>query len=169
MFRSTFTDHTQPMSDFLKELESYPDLEGSIIRTTKIHKVLKAMLKLPSIPLDEQFSFKKRAHHLLDKWNDILINDPNQTAGDKNEESKPEVSTATTNGESKDFEKQAKAAEAGKAAALEEESKEKIESEIGTTTEGEKGAEKPAQEAKSGAPAEEYQPSAVETVEEPAP
>lgn len=148
------------MSDFLKELENYPDLEGSIIRTTKIHKVLKAMLKLPSIPLDEQFTFKQRAHNLLDKWNDILINEPNPPVGDKNEDSKPEASTATTNGESKDAEKQAKIAEAGKAAeaaAPEEGSKQDIENKIGTTTEGEKEAEKVVEGANSGAPVEVHQ------------
>lgn len=163
-------EEMKPMSDFLKELENYPDLEGSIIRTTKIHKVLKAMLKLPSIPLDEQFTFKQRAHKLLDKWNDILINEPNPPVGDKNEESKPEASTATTNGESKDVEKQAKISEAGKAAeaaAPEEENKQEIESKIGTTTEGEKDAEKVVEGANSGAPVEVHQPSAVEAAKEP--
>ena len=171
----------QPMSDFLKELESYPDLEGSIIRSTKIHKVLKAMIKLTSIPLDEEFHFRDRAHALLAKWNEILASDPNAAAADK-EESKPESSTsvlAPTNGETKDPEKQALEAEVGMAAAPEEEKDEKLENKIGTTTEGEKEAEK-SEETKEtnesektdapavdSAPAEEYKPPVVETEDEP--
>jgi len=165
------------MSDFLKELEGYPDLEGSIIRTTKIHKVLKAMIKLPAIPLDEDFKFKDRAHALLQKWNEILASDPGATGADK--EAETTTKAATTNGESMDVEKQAEEAEAGEAAAPEEENEEELENKIGTTTEGEKEAEKPdVTEAKEpeksdapdvdNAPAEEYKPPADETEDEPA-
>ena len=70
------------MSEFLTELEGYPGLEGSIIRVTKIHKVLKQILKLSSIPLEEQYHFKDRSRDLLAKWNDTLNNDP-AGAGDK--------------------------------------------------------------------------------------
>ena len=139
------------MSDFLSELETYPDLEGSIIRTTKIHKVLRQMLKLPSIPLDEEFHFKARSVDLLAKWNETLSNDPNGGgAGDKDDEAKPEASTTApvTNGESsKEAEEQAEKAEDGEAAAPEEDSEEKLEKRIGTSVEGEKEAEKPEEEA----------------------
>jgi hypothetical protein len=167
------------MSDFLSELETYPDLEGSIIRATKIHKVLKAMIKLHSIPLDEEFQFKKRSHELLDKWTYILSNDPTAGAsGDKDEDAKPEAAGVTTNGTTKETEEQAEKAEAGEAAAPEEEKDEELEKKIGTTIEGEKEAdeakepeiEKTAEEEKTdgpavdSAPAEEYKPP-VETAE----
>ena len=168
------------MSDFLSELETYPDLEGSIIRTTKIHKVLRQMLKLPSIPLDEEFHFKARSVDLLAKWNETLSNDPNGGgAGDKDDEAKPEASITapTTNGESsKEVEEQA---DDGEAAAPEEENEEKLEKKIGTTTEGEAQAGKPeeatateqdktAEEEKTDGPAiesapeKEYKPPAVD-------
>lgn len=174
------------MSDFLSELETYPDLEGSIIRTTKIHKVLRQMLKLPSIPLDEEFHFKTRSVDLLAKWNETLSNDPNGGgAGDKDDDAKPEASTNTpaTNGEtSKDAEEQAEKAEE-EAIAPEEENEETLDKKIGTTVEGEKEAEKPeevtateqektAEEEKTDGPAietapeKEYKPPvADETVE----
>ncbi len=137
----------QSMSDFLGELETYPDLEGSIIRTTKIHKVLRQMLKLPSIPLDEEFHFKTRSVDLLAKWNETLSNDPNGGGvGDKDDEAKPEASTSApaTNGESsKEAEGQPEKAEDGEAVAPAEESEEKLEKKIGTSTEGETGAGKP--------------------------
>lgn len=177
------------MSEFLSELETFPDLEGSIIRVTKIHKVLKAMIKLPSIPLDEEYQFKSRSHDLLAKWNEILSSDPNAGhSGDKAEDSKPDANSATTNGSTKEFERQAEKAEAGEAAAPEEESKEALEKKIGTTVEGEKEAEEssgsaagkkgekssgPEKETEdsttdepnvTSAPAEEYKPSG-ETVE----
>lgn len=99
------------MSDFLSELETFPDLEGSIIRATKIHKVLKEMLKLPSIPLDEEYQFKTRSIDLLAKWNVILSNDPPSTApaNEKVDDTKPESATATINGTSKGTKKKTKA------------------------------------------------------------
>lgn len=63
------------MSDFITMLENFVDLEGSIIRGTKINKVLKAILKLNSIPREEEFHFKDRSQALLDKWNKLLATD----------------------------------------------------------------------------------------------
>ena len=167
------------MSDFLGELEGYPDLEGSIIRTTKIHKVLKAMIKLHSIPLDGEFQFKKRSHDLLDKWTTTLSNDAAAGgSGDKEEDGKPEAADAKTNGITKKNEGQVEKAEVGEAAAPEEAKDEDMEKKIGTTVEGEKEADeekepeadKTAEEKKTdgpavdSAPTEEYKPPA-ETAE----
>ena len=60
------------MSEFIAKLEGYADLEVSIIRATKINKVLKAILKLGTIPKEEEFNFKSRSQALLDKWNKLL-------------------------------------------------------------------------------------------------
>ena len=175
------------MSDFLSKLESYPDLEGSIIRATKIHKVLKAMIKLTSIPRDEDYNFKKRSHELLSKWNKILQDDPNAAAGaDKDDDAKDDPPAATTNGVSKaesphaaaKTEEQAQAAEAGDAIAPEEKNQANAEREIGTTVEGDKEADEeaaprelPTRSAETGgaedldaAPEKAYEPPA-ETVE----
>ncbi|KJZ76612.1 hypothetical protein HIM_03948 [Hirsutella minnesotensis 3608] len=65
-------DEMKQMSDYITMLESFVDLEVSIIRATKINKVLKAILKLDSIPREEEFEFKKRSQSLLDKWNKLL-------------------------------------------------------------------------------------------------
>lgn len=162
------------MSDFLSELEGYPDLEGSIIRTTKIHKVLKAMIKLSSIPLDEEYHFKTRSVELLGKWNEILSNDTTAGADD---EAKPQDGAPTMNGDAKSTEEQAEKAGAGEVAAPEEESEAALESKIGTTIEGEKEAEKSEEKASEpektaeeektdgpaieSAPAEEYKPEAT--------
>jgi hypothetical protein len=62
------------MSEFISKLEGYAELEVSIIRATKINKVLKAILKLSEIPKEEEFNFKGRSKDLLDKWNKILEN-----------------------------------------------------------------------------------------------
>lgn len=74
------------MAEFVTKLEGYADLEVSIIRTTKINKVLKAILKLPVIPKEEEFKFKPRSQTLLDKWNKLLASDT------------PAPTSATTNG-----------------------------------------------------------------------
>jgi hypothetical protein len=56
------------MHQHLKTLENYSDLDGSIIRTTKINKVLKAIIKLATIPREHEFQFKKRAQDILGRW-----------------------------------------------------------------------------------------------------
>ena len=145
------------MSDFLGELEKYPDLHGSIIRATKIHKVLKAMLKLPAIPLEEDFKFRDRCQTLLGKWNAILASDPSED----NEAEASASGAGITNGE----------------AARKEDGDETVpKKKIGTATEGEKeeasGSDKAeesemtAEEKKTdgpavdSAPAKEYKPTA---------
>jgi hypothetical protein len=60
------------MSNFITKLENYGELEVSIIRSTKINKVLKALIKLNTIPKDEEFNFKSRSVELLGKWNKAL-------------------------------------------------------------------------------------------------
>jgi len=62
----------ESMSDHLTKLEEYPGLQASLILETKIHKVLKGIVKLASIPLDAQYKFKERCTKLLDKWNSTL-------------------------------------------------------------------------------------------------
>lgn len=69
-------DEMEAMSSFITILENFQDLDVSIIRSTKINKVFKAILKLDSIPREEDFKFKKRSQALLDKWNKLLASDP---------------------------------------------------------------------------------------------
>jgi hypothetical protein len=100
----------QQMSEFVTKLEGYADLEVSIIRGTKINKVLKAILKLPVIPNEEEHKFKPRSQSLLDKWNTLLLSEgtpiaaPPPTPTNINGARKPEVEdakaapTATSNG-----------------------------------------------------------------------
>lgn len=57
------------MADFFSQLEAYENLEPSIIRATKVHKVLKAVVKLSSIPKDELYNFKTRSAAMLEVWN----------------------------------------------------------------------------------------------------
>ena len=82
-------EEMKSMSDFLSELETFPDLEGSIIRTTKIHKVLKQMIKIEHIPLEEEFKFKDRSTRLLSKWNETLLSEgPSDEKTEEKEEEK---------------------------------------------------------------------------------
>lgn len=68
-------EEMKQMSEFVTKLEGYADLEVSIIRGTKINKVLKAILKLNHIPKEEEFKFKSRSQTLLDKWNKLLASE----------------------------------------------------------------------------------------------
>lgn len=91
------------MSDYLKQLEAHEDLEAEVIKKTKVHKVLKAIIKLNSIPKEEEHNFKQRSSDLLTKWGGALAADPEPvsaapaesatngaTNGVKHEEEKPE-------------------------------------------------------------------------------
>lgn len=97
-------DEMKSMSEYVSKLEGYADLEVSIIRITKINKVLKAILKLGSIPKEEEFKFKPRSQALLDKWNKLLAIEsggPAATTNGDSTEVKPEVEEETaepTNG-----------------------------------------------------------------------
>jgi len=172
------------MSDFLHELEEYPDLEGSIIRVTKIHKVLKQILKLNVIPLEDEYHFKDRSRDLLAKWNETLTNDP-AGAGDKDdgkdadEPKTPGLPAANGESSKAAATEPEKAEEVENAAAPEEDSASKLENKIGTSTEGAKEADAPkAEEEAQGnaenaeekkddgpavetAPAAEFKPAAV--------
>jgi hypothetical protein len=68
-------EEMKQMSEFVTKLEGYADLEVSIIRATKINKVLKAILKLNTIPKEDEFQFKPRSTALLDKWNKLLASE----------------------------------------------------------------------------------------------
>lgn len=88
-------DEMAAMGPYFDKLEKHADLEVSIIRSTKINKVLKMIVKLNSIPRDEEFNFHHRAMHILSSWKAVL--DSDTPAADK--DSKP-----TANGGSKDDE-----------------------------------------------------------------
>lgn len=81
------------MSEYIGKLEDYNDLEASIIRSTKINKVLKAIKKLPTIPKDEEFNFTKRSDDLLAAWNVVLAANPEeaQPVNGVNKDSEPKA------------------------------------------------------------------------------
>ncbi|KAA8642252.1 PWWP domain protein [Aspergillus tanneri] len=77
------------MSGYFTKLENYGDLEVAIIRATKINKVLKMIVRLSSIPRDEEFQFRRRAMDLLSKWKTVLDADaPASAAEDKDKDDK---------------------------------------------------------------------------------
>ncbi|KAI9792575.1 MAG: hypothetical protein M1816_002095 [Peltula sp. TS41687] len=75
------------MADYITKLESYDNLEFSMIRTTKINKVLKGIVKLSSIPKDEEYRFRQRSYELIQTWNQLMAKEPETpTAGASTEE-----------------------------------------------------------------------------------
>lgn len=63
------------MAEYFRQLELHPDLEADIIKKTKVHKVLKAIIKLNEVPKDEEFKFKDRSTALLTKWSGALASE----------------------------------------------------------------------------------------------
>ena len=84
------------MSSYVKKLEGYTDLDAGIIRSTKINKVLKALIKLNTIPRDEEFNFKSRSIDLLGKMGKLLgASDTDLDAADGGAEKDTEAEPAT--------------------------------------------------------------------------
>lgn len=84
------------MSEHFTQLEDFHDLEAKIIRETKIHKVLRAIIKLASIPKDEEFKFKSRSKELLDIWDKTL---DSQTDEARNAAASAPAEPPATNGD----------------------------------------------------------------------
>lgn len=145
-------DEMASMADHFGQLEAYDNLEPSIIRTTKIHKVLKAIVKLASVPKDDEFQFKKRSSVMLEMWNKRLETDGDQPgARDKDqsaatttvvESEAPQANGASLVTKEEVAEKDMAEAETSKAEAGKE--AEKDMAEAGTSkAEAEEGAAKP--------------------------
>lgn len=76
----------QQMADYFTQLESHQDLEEKIIKDTKINKVLKAIIKLDSIPKEEVYNFKKRSADLLNAWGKSMGGDVKTNGVDTKED-----------------------------------------------------------------------------------
>jgi len=77
-------EEMKPMAEHFRALEGFKDLEVDMIRSTKIHKVLKAIIKLNSIPKDEEYRFKERSIEILDIWQKAMASsDGSGGAGDE--------------------------------------------------------------------------------------
>jgi septal ring factor EnvC (AmiA/AmiB activator) len=140
------------MADYLKQLEAHEDLEAEVIKRTKVHKVLKAIIKLDNIPKEEEHNFKQRSIELLNKWSGTLAADG---------ESATTSATPATNGVKADDEKSESAKAETPAVEKKEEAKEEAQEE---TVEEKKDAEekneeeKNEEEKKDDAPAEPAAP-----------
>lgn len=55
-------------SDILKKLESYSQLDADVIKVTNIHKVLKAIMKLPATDYLNQYDIQGRSDDLLQEY-----------------------------------------------------------------------------------------------------
>jgi len=93
------------MAELFSQLEGYDDLEASVIRNTKINKVLKGIVKLASIPKEEKYNFKGRSNDLLVKWSNSL---------DQNKGETPTTGTAAAETPAGDGESKANGEAAGK-------------------------------------------------------
>lgn len=142
----------EQMSEFISKLEGYRDLEVSIIRTTKINKVLKAILKLPKIPQEAVHSFKKRSQKLLDQWNKLLASSEGEPAAATNGEAHTEVKGAKASS--------AEATDGTKDSSTESKTDDKIEVQSGAKAEDVSKEEAEEEEEKSDG---EEKPSADET------
>ena len=130
-------DEMTSMAEFFGQLEKYHELEPAIIRTTKIHKVLKAIVKLAVIPKDEEFNFKTRSQQMLEIWNKRMEGEGDGQAAPK---SATDEKTPATNGDAPSARATEEPAQTTEGAAKVEESAEKAADEIEKRVEAEKPA-----------------------------
>ena len=69
-------DDMPAMAEFFTRLENFTEMDASILRATRIHKLPKAIMRLETIPREDEFNFKTRSSGLLEKWNKILADAP---------------------------------------------------------------------------------------------
>lgn len=69
-------DDMPAMAEFFTRLENFTEMDASILRATRIHKLPKAIMRLENIPREDEFTFKSRSSGLLEKWNKILADAP---------------------------------------------------------------------------------------------
>lgn len=134
------------MADYLKQLEQHEDLEADIIKKTKVHKVLKAIIKLDNIPKEEVHNFKSRSTELLNKWNGALATADGESA--------EKTTPAATNGVKADDEKSESAKADTPAVEKKEETREEAKDEAKDETKAEPTEEKKDEAPKEDAPAE---------------
>lgn len=147
-------EEMKTMSDYIAKLEHLPDLEVSIIRATKINKVLKAILKMDNIPKESEFKFKSRSQALLDQWNKILAQD--EPSHGVNGTAKPTNGTTDAKEKEKtETSPEAEKPETDKGAEKEAETKEE-----------EKEAPKDTEKSDAAAPAVDEKPAATEQGQE---
>lgn len=118
---------------FLKVLEETGHIEAPILRETRIAKVLKGILRLDSIPLDEKLSFKSRCTKLLEQMNKTLDENP-ETSGESSKKDDSKAHTPAAADSKLEEKPEAKAVEAAAAEATAEES----EAGAGAAVEGKK-------------------------------
>ncbi|KAH7378947.1 hypothetical protein BKA64DRAFT_765897 [Cadophora sp. MPI-SDFR-AT-0126] len=73
-------DEMKTMSAYLKKLEHIGDPPQSILRATRITKLLKKITNLDEIPRNGKYSFKDRATALLEKWGTSLEKEDQTTS-----------------------------------------------------------------------------------------
>lgn len=62
------------LSNLLTQLEKeFPDLEAQVISKTKIHKVMRALVKKDDLPRDRELDIRSRAYALLDEYELTLL------------------------------------------------------------------------------------------------
>ena len=133
------------MDEFFAQLENFEDLELSILKSTKIHKVLKAILKLPSIPKEEEYKFMERSNRLLQGWNKVLVGDEAGDGAEEPEKAEPvngekaETAKGKENGEKDSGEKDSGEKDASEADVAMEDAKEGAEAEEAKKDDGAEG------------------------------
>ncbi|UZJ53786.1 hypothetical protein CBS101457_003106 [Exobasidium rhododendri] len=82
----------------MKQVEGYEGITADVLRVTKIGKVMRRVVQLPSIPRDEEFKFKERAETLCEKWAAVF----SAAKGATSEEANPTNGSSQPKEESKE-------------------------------------------------------------------
>ncbi|CDK26714.1 unnamed protein product [Kuraishia capsulata CBS 1993] len=64
--------HCSSVLSHLEEFQATIGVSLELLKTSKLHKVLKAIIKIPKLERPEDFQFHKRCEKLLSDWTDLI-------------------------------------------------------------------------------------------------
>lgn len=60
------------LDSYYSKLEQIKEIDISLLRATKIGKVMKRVIQLSAIPKDDEFHFRERSRKLIESWQEIM-------------------------------------------------------------------------------------------------
>lgn len=78
--RTPLSEELPDLSNHLGRLEALPELELSVMRETKIKKLLSAILRTKDIPEENKYKFKSRITNVLAGWNKLSAEQTDSSA-----------------------------------------------------------------------------------------
>ncbi|KAF5097817.1 hypothetical protein D0Z03_001335 [Geotrichum reessii] len=95
--RTPLSEELPDLSNYLGRLEGLPELELSVMRETKIKKLLSAILRTNDIPEENKYKFKSRITTILTGWNKLSVEQTDSASATESLTPVPDSVASNTN------------------------------------------------------------------------